>query len=581
MGCYIISPSSAYFKQGDKFSVDGTTINQLEINTPSKQSENKGKEKQDVSMNTKKKKYYLSKEVLNDINKAKTLRTIKNSDFKQWYQTILKKEHNISSLITNEQILKPIINIRDQVYLGKPQNITPSKNIITQEWKNEIKSRKIINEHKKAATILDVKLKYQDLYNQAAIYKKHDIKMEKLEAMNNTKFFDNKPLKVKSKILEVISRYDPAGLANDSNQKSILRNLHQRYSNIVFSSKSLGFKSETLDIYERSLPKRTLTAKMLKNITLMPEMIENITKEPLYNWTGKHRIYQRHEVWTPGDSIEKKTKYHLRIPFTEWWVDTRILNKYGGQETITEFHLGYMEDPKNYIFSWFPAINMPHQIRPKAKLLSPLVNLTTNTDFNNSKIRILGPQPDFNIAEVQPNSIFPGSYKNDVQWGVVKPMAMDFKMDPLHMSTDQLNYAIAFYTYIDIYNTQEANFCQERASWIYANKPLYKSHCKSIVDEITKRNYIYHWNMYYFGTEYEEEVKLYTYLDKAWDELRIEHGKFLFENYKHYHDKNVSMNRWVHLKTPEKFYEAIWGSQRRLSHFPYCLPVWRLGRPIL
>lgn len=578
MGCYIISPSSAYLNPVINSSGDGDSTNQLEKDTPDKQSKNKsrrkqrisldkGKEKEDISIDTRRKKYYLNQEVLNDINKAKTLWTIKNSNFKEWYTAILRKEHNILSWVNDEQVLKPIKKTKDQIYFG--------------EWKNEIKSRKIIYKHEKAATILDVKLKYQDLYSQAAIYKKHDTKIAKLEARNNSNFFEDKTPKVRSKIIEIISRYDPTGLANDSKQKSILRSLHQRYSNVASSTKSLVFKAETLSIYEKSLPKRTLTEKMLKNITLTSEMIENITKEPLYSWTGKHRIYQRHEVWTTGDSVEKKTKYHLRIPFTQWWVDTRILNKDEKQGIITEFHLGYMEDPKNYIFSWFPATDVPRQIRPRAKLLSSLVNSTTSKDFNNSKIKILGPQFNFNIAEIQPNCIFPGSYKNNVQWGVVKPMAMDFKLDPVHMSTNQLNYAIAFYTYIDIYDIHKANFCQERASWMYAHKSLYESHCKSIIEEITKRNRIYHWNMYYFGTEYQEEVKLYTYLDKAWEELRIQHGEFLFENYKHFHDKNLSMNQWAYLKTPEKLYEAIWGSQRKLMRFPYCMPVWRLGRPIL
>jgi len=66
---------------------------------------------------------------------------------------------------------------------------------------------------------------------------------------------------------------------------------------------------------------------------------------------------------------------------------------------------------------------------------------------------IYRPQSNYNIARVQPPSLFPGHYKNCFQIGTVKPLPPTVSMNPTRMSANQLNHAVSYFT--NVYITEK------------------------------------------------------------------------------------------------------------------------------
>lgn len=314
--------------------------------------------------------------------------------------------------------------------------------------------------------------------------------------------------------------------------------------------------------------------------TIQPNML---TKLPEPRKVGNFRMIESWEVISREDILNMPRELRSEYSFC---FDYYIPRSFWGSGEIAivqkDFnHLIYSDS--ELLKQLLSAKKIYNPRKPYQGFMPPadlgrLVNKVLNdTWFNYPNLVIIGPQDFYNIARVQPLTLFPGHYKDLFQNGTLRPLPPTLSMDVKKMSTDQLNYAMSYFVLIDILDKEKCLQGNPHLIKVYDN---FLRFYNIAAEEIRLRNVIYH---YYIREDtriyYAQYVRYYWSLDNAWDKLQEDFGRLLFENYKPFHHKD-KLQQWKYLSVPEKYYEPFTYKQKVATQvIPVCQPSWRRGHP--
>ena len=188
---------------------------------------------------------------------------------------------------------------------------------------------------------------------------------------------------------------------------------------------------------------------------------------------------------------------------------------------------------------------------------------------------IYGPQPGLNLAKVLPHSILPGYYSNNraIKWGTLTPTLPSMYLNSKYMSTDQLNYVVSYIAYSYLFDKKL--FLVDNSNLEIMYDQLY-TYCRLVLAEISEWHVLF--CKYRNGDTSDREmqvIRMLRALDNYWDELRIEHGWNLYNNYKLYHSE-YKINKWKHHgSVSDRFYIKNTMEIIQEKRYPICNPPWK------